>query len=223
MRSLTPGEVQTMRIKIVYDSTTIREDLQSDWGFAAVVETGKSNILFDAGADGDILLSNMQKMGLDPAQIDTVFISHHHFDHTGGLAAFLAKNNRVALWVPESLRGVRNAASVTHVSEAIAIDHNIFSTGELKGIEQSLIIKTDKGMILLVGCSHPGLGAIMKAAEPYGDIYAIVGGYHGFRQFELLKDVQKICPTHCTQAIDALRTLYPDKYITGGVGTVIDF
>ncbi|MDO9548529.1 MAG: MBL fold metallo-hydrolase [Candidatus Marinimicrobia bacterium] len=108
-----------MLIKIVYDNTSIRDDLQSDWGFAAVIEVESNRILFDAGADGDILLNNMQKMNLDPTSIDTVFISHHHFDHTGGLAAFLAKNNKVTLYVPESLRGVRNAAEVVHVSKPI--------------------------------------------------------------------------------------------------------
>ncbi|MBU1635040.1 MBL fold metallo-hydrolase [bacterium] len=211
-----------MLIKIVYDNTTFWDDLQSDWGFAAVIEIGNHKILFDAGADGDILLNNMRKMGIDPATIDTVFISHHHFDHTGGLAAFLAKNNRVTIYVPESLRGVRNAAEVIHVSEPCTIGDQLYSTGELAGIEQSLIIETAKGTVLIVGCSHPGLGDIMKVAEAYGDIYAVVGGFHGFREFDILKNVRHICPTHCTQATDELRTLYPEKTITGGASKIIE-
>lgn len=211
-----------MLIKIVYDNTTVREDLKSDWGFAAVIEIEKKRILFDAGADGDILLSNMQKMGIDPMSIDTVFISHNHFDHTGGLASFLSKNNNVTVYLPESLRGVRNAARVIHISKAMSIDDRIHSTGELDGIEQSLIIETEKGSIIVVGCSHPGLANIINAAETYGKIYAIVGGYHGFREFDILKNVDRICPTHCTQAMEELRTLYPEKYISGGAGKIIE-
>ncbi|MBN2601842.1 MAG: MBL fold metallo-hydrolase [Candidatus Marinimicrobia bacterium] len=211
-----------MLIKIVYDNTSVRSDLKSDWGFAAIIEYGGRKILFDAGADGDILLNNMRNMEIDPVTIDRVFISHHHFDHTGGLAAFLAKNNKVTLYAPESFRGVRNAARVIHVSETINIEKNIYSTGELKGIEQSLIIQTEMGVVLIVGCSHPSLKVIMQAAEPYGNIYAIVGGFHGFREFEILGDIRKICPTHCTQAIEELHKLYPEKYISGGAGKEIE-
>lgn len=212
-----------MRIKIVYDNTTFRDDLRSDWGFAAIIEARGKTILFDAGADGNILLGNMRKMGIDPVSVDTVFISHNHFDHTGGLSAFLAKNNRVTVYVPASLRGVRNAAEVIPVSEPLCIGDRLFSTGELDGIEQSLIIETEKGIVLMVGCSHPGLGKIMQAAEAHGDIYAIVGGFHGFKQYEILEDIKYICPTHCTQAIRQLQERYPEKYISGGAGEVIEF
>ena len=186
------------------------------------MEVGNNKILFDAGSDGEILLENMAMMDIDPGEIDTVFISHHHFDHTGGLSTFLAKNNNVTLYVPESLRGVRNAAEIIHVSKARSIGEKIHSTGELTGIEQSLVVETKKGVVLIVGCSHPGLGKIMKAAKTYGSIWAIVGGFHGFRDFDLLEDVQKICPTHCTQRIEQLHSLYPEKYIAGGVGTIIE-
>jgi len=211
-----------MLIKIVYDNTSIRNDMQTDWGFAAVIEFEKKMILFDAGADGNILLHNMQKMGIDPTSIDTVFISHHHFDHTGGLAAFLAINNKVTVYVPESLRGVRNAAKVIHVSKPVTIGDRFHSTGELKGIEQSLIIESENGIVIVAGCSHPGLRKIMKASEPYGKIYAVVGGFHAFKEFDILKNIRKICPTHCTQAISELKEIYPDKYISGGAGKIIE-
>ncbi len=211
-----------MLIKIVYDNTSIREDLLSDWGFAAVLETGSKKILFDAGADGDILLRNMQKMDINPLSIDMVFISHHHFDHTGGLAGFLAVNNKVTIYVPESLRGVRNAAKVIHVSKPVTIADSIHSTGELKGIEQSLIIETQKGTVLVVGCSHPGLTDIINAAEPYGKTHALVGGFHGFKEFDILKNVDRICPTHCTQYISEIQRRFPNEYIHGGAGKIIE-
>ncbi|MDO9548530.1 MAG: hypothetical protein Q7J65_06185 [Candidatus Marinimicrobia bacterium] len=92
----------------------------------------------------------------------------------------------------------------------------------MKSIEQSLIIETEKGIVIVAGCSHPGLGNIMKVAEPYGKIYAIVDGFHGFREFDILKNVHKICPTHCTQHINEIRLLYPEEYIQGGAGKIIE-
>jgi len=72
-----------MKITIIYDNTAFRKDLQADWGFSALVEVEERKILFDTGANGRILLSNMEKLKLDPKEIGDVFISHLHWDHTG--------------------------------------------------------------------------------------------------------------------------------------------
>jgi len=68
------------------------------------VETNGHKILFDTGAKAEILAGNMEKLGLEPLQIDSVFISHDHWDHTGGLPAVQGKN-QVRIYVPESLAG----------------------------------------------------------------------------------------------------------------------
>jgi len=92
-----------MKVTIIYDNTSIRPDLQADWGFSALVETKERKILFDTGANGRILLSNMQKLKIDPKEIEDVFISHLHWDHIGGLRNFLQVNNKVRVWVPSEL------------------------------------------------------------------------------------------------------------------------
>ena len=48
------------------------------------------------------------------------------------------------------------------------------------------------------GCSHSGVGNILKAASQFGKPYALIGGLHGFSDFDLVKDLTLICPTHCT-------------------------
>ncbi|BFN37565.1 MBL fold metallo-hydrolase [Fidelibacter multiformis] len=215
--------MKQVKIHIIYDNTSCRKDLIADWGFAAYVETDNRHILFDTGSDGRILLGNMSLMSIDPKQIDTVFISHHHFDHTGGLAAFLHENSDVQVIVPKSLRGVRRAREVIHVESEYTVDRGIFSTGELMDIEQSLVIETPAGLVVVVGCSHPGLERIISAAEFHGRIHALVGGFHGFSQYEILKDIDYVCPTHCTQHIKDIAFRYPTKYIHGGAGTQLTF
>ena len=78
-----------MKMTILYDNEKCREDLEADWGFACLVEVRGLKILFDTGADGPVLLENMNKLDIDPRTVDEVFISHVHFDHTGGLFDFL--------------------------------------------------------------------------------------------------------------------------------------
>ena len=49
-------------ITIIYDNNPFLKGLQTDWGFACLVEVGKTKLLFDTGDNGDILLSNMERL-----------------------------------------------------------------------------------------------------------------------------------------------------------------
>ncbi len=227
-----------MTVTIIYDNTAFRlqpthrilplasgervPDLQADWGFSCLVEIKDTpKILFDTGGDGRILLSNMEKLGIDPTSIDEVFISHSHFDHTGGLSEFLNVNKKAKIYIPPSFHGLKNR-EVISIEKPTKIHENVFSTGELEGIEQAMGVITDKGIVLIVGCSHPYMGNILKAGRKFGEIYAIIGGMHGFSEFELFQNLKLICPTHCTQHKAELKKLYPQKYIEGGAGRVVE-
>ncbi|MBN1625432.1 MAG: MBL fold metallo-hydrolase [Deltaproteobacteria bacterium] len=210
-----------MRVTIIYDNTVYRKDLQPDWGFSALVETGERSILFDTGASGTILFSNMEKLEILPEDINEIFISHYHFDHTGGLSAFLDQNSKVRVWVPRSFRGVKNAEEVIEIDKPAILHDGIYSTGELEGIEQSLCVETQKGIVIIAGCSHPRMEHIIGAASQFGKVYGIIGGLHGNRP-ETLKGLELICATHCTQYKQEIKSLYPGKYIEGGAGKVIE-
>lgn len=211
-----------VKITILYDNTVFKPGLKSDWGFSCFVETSYGNILFDTGTKGDILLDNMKKSGVDPFSVDEVFISHYHLDHTGGLPGFLSINSKVKIYAPPSFKKIPEGVEIIYLDRPVNLHDNIFSTGELDGIEQSMAVKTERGLVMIVGCSHPEMDHILKAASRFGKIYAIIGGMHGFDDYELFKDIELICPTHCTQHIKEIRSLYPDKCIEGGVGGIIE-
>lgn len=211
-----------MKITIIYDNETSDETLKPDWGFSCLIEAYGRRILFDTGGSGSILLKNMTALSIDPRSIEEVFISHIHFDHTGGLSAFLDVNDNVTLYAPSSLRGVFHVKETIYENEPAELHEHFYTTGLLDDMEQSLAIETEEGLVVIVGCSHPGVGNILKAVTQFGKPHAIIGGFHGFDEFELFKELQAVCPTHCTQHITEIQSLYPEKYVQGGAGTIIE-
>ncbi len=140
--------VGPVTITIVYDNTSTGPELSADWGFACVIETGGPTILFDTGASGPILLGNLRALGIPPADIDAVVISHAHSDHTGGLKDFLRENSAVTLFVPASFpEGTRTSIAeggtvVEVVTSGREILPGVSTTGELPGppAEQALVL-----------------------------------------------------------------------------------
>jgi 7,8-dihydropterin-6-yl-methyl-4-(beta-D-ribofuranosyl)aminobenzene 5'-phosphate synthase len=211
-----------MKVTITYDNEICQQGLLPDWGFSCFVEMGNGiKLLFDTGADDYILLHNMARLNIDPASIDSIFISHSHFDHMGGLAGILELNKKAKVFTPSSDFWQITDNRLIRVEEAIQIYPGVFSTGELRNIEQSLVIATDRGVVVIVGCSHCGVEQIMNKASQFGQLFAIIGGLHGFNRFQLLADLQLICPCHCTSYKKEIKSLFPGKYIECGAGRVI--
>ncbi|MBI1921365.1 MAG: MBL fold metallo-hydrolase [Geobacter sp.] len=103
--------------------------------------------------------------------------------------------------------------------------------------DQSLVIRTERGLVLLLGCCHAGLvNAIVHAREMTGvdDIYAIIGGTHlGFCSPEQMEEtvkalrscrVKKLSPCHCTGFAAAARLAreFPQAFHHGAVGYTLE-
>jgi 7,8-dihydropterin-6-yl-methyl-4-(beta-D-ribofuranosyl)aminobenzene 5'-phosphate synthase len=212
-----------MKVAVVYDDCSIKPAMKTGWGFSCLIETeGEPPLLFDTGSDGATLIHNMKQINIAPENIGVIVLSHAHGDHTGGLSAILERNRHAEIYVPASVKLDLPGRKVIKVSQPTPIMKDIFSTGELEGIEQSLAVRTKSGILVITGCSHPGVGVILDVASRQGELYGIIGGLHGFRNFERLRDLSLICPCHCTQYKYKLRELFPEQHVLCGAGLELE-
>jgi len=230
-----------LKLTILYDNYPFNKKLQTDWGFSCFIDTGQNKILFDTGDNGEILINNMKKLDVDPKIIDTVFLSHLHHDHTGGLKDFLNVNSKVNVYFPQSfpLELItlikESGANPIPVSDFTEILPDVFTTGEIQAAipEQSIVIRRPNELIIITGCAHPGIvNIVQKIKDKFPDelIYLVLGGFHLLRSSveEITDVIQKMCgmvvlsvaPTHCSG--NNTRSMFNDNYdvdyIETGVG-----
>ncbi|MFC1462639.1 MBL fold metallo-hydrolase [Verrucomicrobiota bacterium] len=215
-----------MNIKILYDNNA-RKGFACGWGFAALID---NDTLFDTGENAASLLANMQAFGIAPEEISRVVLSHEDRDHVGGIAV-LEQCGSVNVYVPagasrslkEDIKSLNPNASIFEVVYDTTIGANKFVTATLgqKKKEISLATRTNKGLVLMTGCAHPGLDVIMEAVRAFGDVHAVVGGFHGFKQLKLLADVPVIIPCHCTKNQREILDMYPEQAHVVAAGTEI--
>jgi 7,8-dihydropterin-6-yl-methyl-4-(beta-D-ribofuranosyl)aminobenzene 5'-phosphate synthase len=127
--------------------------------------------------------------------------------------------------------------TLTEIAPGVALVSTISRTpGTLELRELSLVLRTPKGLVVLVGCSHPGIETILDATRPYGaHVHEIFGGLHLVatpdaeieRIARALHDAWQldlIAPGHCTgePAFDALARTFGHRYVYAGLGSIIE-
>ncbi len=235
-----------MNIKILFDNNSKNNDFLSGWGVSYLID---DHILFDTGEDFEKLFHNMKKLAVSIDDITKIVISHEHWDHTGGLRGILERrkeSTRVYI-CSNSSKEFKDEISkydveLIEINNAQEIESNVYSTGQMickyKGsglAEQSLILKTDKGVSVITGCAHSGIIKILGYVQNdfKETMNFIMGGFH-------LKDLNakeldnvigqlnkiefnKICPMHCTgeKTLDLLYQRFGYKVVEAKSGDVI--
>mgnify|MGYP000079445889 FL=1 len=220
------------------------DDFLSDWGVSFLVRTPNNTFLFDTGPSAHTLLYNTEKLGLNLSNVEFIVISHSHGDHTGGLEGlgWMLKGRKV--YIPSGAgyglsSWIENLGfEVVKVNETTVIAPGVAIIGELYGPpwEQALAIYVEnKGLIILTGCSHPGVENIVEKATKELNIkpYLVIGGFHLAGASEsrirntisklLALGVKKICPIHCSgdRIREILANNYPEVYGDGHVGLIL--
>jgi 7,8-dihydropterin-6-yl-methyl-4-(beta-D-ribofuranosyl)aminobenzene 5'-phosphate synthase len=276
----TPATASAARLTILGDNMAVRDDIKAVWGFACLVEAHGHMVLFDTGADPNVLKDNLAAMKVNPAKIEAVVISHFHPDHTGGVPGlgklrgvrvFTPRNfedfaklrsaglkedvaRKIADWQDKEIAALQSTGmTVTPVSQrtllfdGIAVSEPLALEAKMptdkpdqectyKFWEQCLTVDTPDGLVVMVGCAHPGILPMLEQVKRQTGrpLYFVIGGFHLLDQPEA--DVRQIAkamqamgvayvsPTHCTgkTAKPIFRDVFGDRYIRVGAGAVID-
>jgi 7,8-dihydropterin-6-yl-methyl-4-(beta-D-ribofuranosyl)aminobenzene 5'-phosphate synthase len=256
--------------------------LIGEHGLSFYIETESNKILFDTGQN--LAISNNAKvLGIDLSLIDTVILSHGHYDHSGGLKSLLECNRNFRLYAhpdvfdqkvkgaDENFKYIGIPVEKKFLEEKgieLKLDKNpgkiapgIMTTGEIplendfEGLESvfyvkkensviadtladdlALILDTDKGLTVLLGCSHRGvINTLSHVARltTKKSINAIMGGLHlGKASDSKLSQImahlggfglEKIGVGHCTgtRALVALSNEFPNRVFLNTVGHVV--
>jgi 7,8-dihydropterin-6-yl-methyl-4-(beta-D-ribofuranosyl)aminobenzene 5'-phosphate synthase len=251
------------RITILHDSFGKRPELKKDWGFAALVEFGGKRILFDTGNSAKTFTQNTEALGIDLRALDHLFklnpgVTVYTPDETYGVfgsslpGIFYPRCHSLPSYMqyydgepPETIRHgtpwpdakfvwIKETTEIVPDVWLVAVVSEVPGTREMR--ELSLALRTSRGLILVAGCSHPGIESILAASRAIEErVHCIFGGLHLVltkepeiqRVAKALRDewrVELIAPGHCTgePAFLVLSEAFEGKYVFAGLGDTID-
>lgn len=196
-----------MKITLLCENTIgyeAAEICQAEWGFSAFIQVNDVNILFDTG-HSDLYLKNAKQLKINLEETDYIVLSHHHWDHTGGLRFHNFKDKKKLIAHPDlfeklpmnKAEKIRNEFEIISSKKPLEFSKNIFFLGEVPRRNQfepgsykndkmlddsAIVIKDTKGAVVISGCSHSGICNIcQRAKEVSGQrLYAVIGGFHLF-------------------------------------------
>lgn len=154
-----------MKIISLMENTASHPDLHAEHGLSLYIETDAHKILFDAGQT-DLFAENAEKLGVDLRAVDIAFLSHGHYDHSGGLMRFLELNDHAPLYMNE-----RAFSDCWHGEDHyIGIDPGLKASGRIRLTGDALCID---GELSLMTCSDkqrvfPLSGAGLTVRQPDG-------------------------------------------------------
>lgn len=236
-----------MRLQVLFDKRVADDRYQGGWGLSYLLD---GTFLFDTGEKFEYLEHNAQVMGVDLDKIKEIFITHDHWDHTGGMQQLLARNRGCTVYgcpgFSEEFRQkvTGSGGRLTELGSMTKLRGGLYSTGEIvadyKGMrlpEQGLVIEREEGLVLLSGCAHPGIVTMVDEVnrEFTKHVVRVIGGLHLLEQenryvglvIDQLKErgVTQVGAAHCTGFDPQVlfRQAFGDDFIDVRIGSEIVF
>jgi 7,8-dihydropterin-6-yl-methyl-4-(beta-D-ribofuranosyl)aminobenzene 5'-phosphate synthase len=200
-----------------------RSDLEAEFGLSLHVETGDTRVLFDTGSTG-AFAQNAARLGIDLTAVDLAVLSHHHFDHGGGLQAFLERNTRARIHLKRPADGDPFARVLGLAKRYVGIDKNLMERHADRFVFVDRPAEVAPGVHLLpdIEQNHPG---------PKGNRYLYLRKPGGWERdpfdHELILAVDEadgvVVFTGCSHngilnMIETVANRFPDRPIKGVVG-----
>ncbi|MDO5434880.1 MAG: MBL fold metallo-hydrolase [Clostridia bacterium] len=155
-----------MRIVTLIENSPGDRGCAFEHGLSLYVETERHRLLMDTGAGG-AFLGNAEKLGIDLGRVDTVILSHGHYDHTGGVRAFAAVDPQAVIYLRANADG-----AFYHGEKYIGIDRAILSLPRLRKTEGSLVIDDELSLFTDVTGSRcrPESNLELSRRDPDGSV-----------------------------------------------------
>ncbi len=127
-----------MRIVNLIENTPGVEGCLYEHGLSFYIETKKHKLLVDIGAS-DALIHNAKVLGIDLTAVDTVILSHGHYDHSGGILAFAKMNPTAKIYMQKNAVGEYYHKDEV-VEKYIGIDREIKDLSQVVWVDGNLVI-----------------------------------------------------------------------------------
>jgi len=163
------------------------------------------------------------------------FLSSEHPDHRNGVYKLYPLHPKMSVHFLEAFYD-KAFGEATAIGMKVEREMRPYELIPGDPPEQSLAIETSKGIVLIVGCSHPGVVTIVEQVRKQrgaDSIRLLIGGMHMFRQNETqiriqiarLKDlkVQRVMPAHCSGDLAAalFKEMYGESFEPLGAGKIL--
>ncbi len=145
-----------MRIINLIENTEGADGCAFAHGLSFYVETEKHKLLLDLGPSGETL-QNARQLGIDLASIDTVILSHGHYDHSGGILPFAAVNPAAKIFMQASATGDYYADDGEHAPvryRYIGIDKNIAGLPQVHFLHGDTVLDDELELLTIKERSH---------------------------------------------------------------------
>jgi 7,8-dihydropterin-6-yl-methyl-4-(beta-D-ribofuranosyl)aminobenzene 5'-phosphate synthase len=147
-----------MRITALVENSCSEEHpgLTAEFGLSLHVETAGSRVLFDTGSSG-VFLDNAEKLGIDIAAVDAAVVSHQHFDHGGGLAAFFQSNDRATVFMRRSPLSERWFRAFGVLKRPIGLDRDLVdrNAGRIEFVDGTREVAPGVFLLCDIASAHP--------------------------------------------------------------------
>jgi len=132
-----------MRIITLIENLAYDRGLIAEHGLAFYIESSHKKLFFDTGQTGHFLY-NAQRLGINVSDVDAVIISHGHYDHTGGLYAFLKANKKAKVYVKEEAFQLKYNGTEKFIGTAFDPD---LLNGRFEYVKK--VIEVDNGIFIM--------------------------------------------------------------------------
>ncbi len=163
-----------MIVKTLVENTSLSQNYGHEHGLSLYLETKDHSILFDVGAS-DLFLENAKKLGVTIADIDFLVISHGHYDHGGGLEAFLRENSKAEVFIHEQAFGKHYKVGQDGELNFIGLDNELQQYKQITFTSDRLLITKQTQLFSNVVppklCSSSNSALVMKNGQITPDTF----------------------------------------------------